>query len=214
MLRFNIFGITVNIQPAFWLIMAMIGGAFPLLSSPSTVGLINLIVFIGAGFVSILTHELGHALVMKRFRSAPQIILHGMGGVMISAGHPLKKSQSFRVIITGPLAQIILGLIAFFILEKVAPESFPTPQSHFFVFYLMCVSIFWALINLLPIYPLDGGLLLKTLLNKPRIVYLISIITISLLGVFCLRTGNFFGLIILIMLGVENFKAFKALKGS
>ncbi len=212
MLRFSIFGITVNIQPMFWLIMAMIGGAIPLLSKPTTAGLVNLIVFIGAGFLSILIHELGHALTMKRFRKAPEIILHGMGGIMVSSGPALKKSQNFWVIIMGPLAQFGIGSLALILLTKVNIDIFPTPQSRMFIVYLMSISFFWSLLNLLPIYPLDGGLLLKNFLKKTRLVHLISLITIGLLILICLKIGQIFSIIILLMLGSENYKAFQTLK--
>ena len=59
MIRFNLFGIPVQVQPWFWLTLVLIGGG---VGANTADELLLLALFVVAGFVSILVHELGHAL--------------------------------------------------------------------------------------------------------------------------------------------------------
>lgn len=209
MIRFRLFGITIHVQPFFWLIMAYLGGGVRLLTNPSSDDLVKTVVFIVAGFISIVVHELGHALMMQKYGRIPQVVLHGMGGVAISSGVPLSRMQNFLVTLMGPVAQVILGLIALFILKTVG-SNFPPGYSEQFVTNLCYVSIFWALINLIPIHPLDGGQLLASLVgpSRKKIVHIVGIIIGGLALAYMLMSGwGMLGVIIVGMLIFDNIKA-------
>ena len=196
--------------------MAIFGGGIDLLGNPSQEGLYKMLVFMAAGFLSILVHELGHGLMMKRYGRQPDIILHGLGGVAISQGRALSRMESFLVTIMGPLAQIALGCIAFGIFVAVGPSAFPTVQSLHFVESLYFVSFFWALINLIPIFPLDGGQILSIALGpkRQRAVHVTSIVIAGLMVGYLLANGivAIFGLVILAMLIMDNVKALKGVR--
>ena len=72
--HFQVLGIPVRVSPMFWLGSAILGaggtGRFWLMC-------------IGCVFVSILVHELGHALVMRRFGESPRVVLTLFGGLAI-----------------------------------------------------------------------------------------------------------------------------------
>lgn len=210
MISFRLLGISIHVQPFFWLIMAFIGGGGILLSHPTTEALVHTLVFMAAGFISIVIHEMGHALMMRKYGRIPQIILHGYGGVAISTGSPFTRFQSFLVSISGPALQASLGVIALLILKTVGAETFPTDQSQKFVINLMNVSFYWALINLIPIHPLDGGQILEAVLGPKRrkAVHYIGI-TIGIIAlIFMIKIGaSLFGLIIVGYLTYNNFKA-------
>lgn len=196
MLSFRLFGFPVHIQPFFWLIMAFIGGGQRLLSNPTTADLINVLVFMAAGFISILVHELGHAFMMRKYGRQPQIVLHGMGGVAMSSGAPLSRGQSIAMTFAGPLIQLVLWALAYFILKQVGDAgNFPTTQSYQFVYFLMKISFFWAVINLIPINPLDGGQILASLVGpkKQKLVHIIGII-IGLALIFFLYVAGYHSL--------------------
>ncbi len=199
----------MQVQPFFLLIMAYIGGGSALLSEFSTENLYKVLVFVAAGFLSIIVHELGHALMMKRYGRLPQIVLHGMGGVAISTGTPFTKKQNLLVTIMGPAAQIALGLIALLIYRSI--DKFPTEQSAHFVFSLCSVSLFWAVLNLIPIFPLDGGQILGTLLGDKRRkgVHIFSIVLAGGIIALLLINGQtpLFALLILGLLIFDNVKA-------
>ena len=71
-LRFSVLGIPVRVHPTFWFIGLLLGSATPQLSLVA--------IWIGCLFLSILVHELGHALAARSFGWPPDIVLHGFGG--------------------------------------------------------------------------------------------------------------------------------------
>ncbi len=214
MLRFRLFGIPIFVQPFFWVIMALFGGGVEVLQTPSSQGFVNVIVFIAAGFLSVLVHEMGHALVNRRYGRHPHIILHGLGGVAISQGPRLSRVQNILMIAAGPGLQILLGIIALIIIRTVGPEdSFPTQQSYHFVHSLMYISIAWAVLNLIPIYPLDGGQILSNILGprRSKITHIVSIV-VGVGAILLLLLGGslpFFAILILGMLVYDNIRAIK-----
>lgn len=183
MLRFTIFNIPVTVQPWFWLILGLLGGGF---SADTRQEIFRLILFVVAGFVSILIHELGHALTAKHYGQDRKIVLHGMGGLAIyTGGRHLSRRQDFAVIAGGPAVQLILGLLAVAIL-RTFPEM--VLDGRYVLRMLAFISIILALVNLLPIYPLDGGQLLNAMLGpeKRRTTLTVSVATGAAVCIYCL----------------------------
>ena len=207
-MNFKLFGIPIQVQAFFWFVMAYLGGGIKLLSAPTSTALVSTAVFVGAGFLSILVHELGHALMMKKFGRHPHIVLHGMGGYAMSSGVSFSRWQNILVTLMGPMAQFGLAGVALFILNQVS--SFPTPQSEAFVRNIYTVSIWWATINLVPIFPLDGGQLMLAIFGERRkkVVHFISIfIGVALIILMLMNGLGMMGMLILGMLVFENIKA-------
>jgi stage IV sporulation protein FB len=113
--------------------------------------------------VSILVHELGHALVAKRYRLNPKILLHGWGGLCYH-DRAERDRHDVLIIAAGPLAGLLLGVVVFllslFVVDLI-PEGRPRSIAELAVEYLLYVNIFWSFVNLLPIWPLDGGQLFR-----------------------------------------------------
>lgn len=106
-LRFSVLGIPVRVHPMFWLVGALLGsGAGPQL------GVIA--IWIGCLFVSILVHELGHALAARSFGWPPDIVLHGFGGfARYSPGFGYTRRRAIWISFAGPLAGFGLFAIVF-----------------------------------------------------------------------------------------------------
>ena len=66
MIQFSLFGIPVRVEPIFWLTLALIGGG---LSARDSESLLVVALFVLAGFVSVLIHEMGHALICLLYTS-------------------------------------------------------------------------------------------------------------------------------------------------
>ena len=152
-LRFRILGFPVRVHPLFWIVMALLGDFA--INDP-VLGPAGILVWVACGFVSILVHELGHALASRAYGSPSQIILVAFGGVAISP-YPVQAGwQRLSVALAGPMAGFaLLGLV-------VASEvAFDWAQIHPALKraadYLTYINLFWNLFNLLPIWPLDGG---------------------------------------------------------
>ncbi len=180
MLSFKIFGIPVSVQPWFWLTMLFIGGG---LSAKNSTEMMEVAIFMVAGFISILVHELGHALTIRKYQQPTAITLVAFGGF---ASYPMgvfDRKQNFLVTAAGPAIQIALGLLMIFLLTIVPfpPKSF----LRLLVVNLAQISLIWAIFNCLPIYPMDGGQMLAAILGpkRERSVYLIGTIFAIIIGV-------------------------------
>jgi len=165
MFRFQIFGIPVQVQPFFWIVLFFLGGGLRE-QSWNALGLLEVALFVLAGFLSIMVHELGHALTGKAFGAPTAITLHGFGGYASFPSGSFTRKQNFAVTFAGPAAQIALGLavlgLHFFL-------RMPSPALAGFVADLAWISLVWAVINLLPVVPLDGGHLVLSALGPARI---------------------------------------------
>ncbi|MBF8262920.1 MAG: hypothetical protein HW387_585 [Parachlamydiales bacterium] len=145
--------IPIAIQPFFWLFAAMIG----YINSQTLVGTL---IWIGIILISVLFHEFGHALTAVAFRQKAQIQLVSLGGLTTYQGPKLKFWQQFIIVLDGPLAGIALFFIASLILKIPLP-----PVLYGIVAMIRIVNLFWSILNLLPVLPLDGGQLLRIALE-------------------------------------------------
>ena len=183
-LNFHLFGIPIRVHPLFWLITALFGA-----SSGSVLGVL---IWIPAVFVSILLHELGHALAMRRFGQVPQIVLH-IGGGATSAepfywGNrpvvvPLTPGQDILISLAGPGAGFLLtalviaavaaagGTVGILMTAGILPLpvvrfSAGAGMAEWIANTFLWINFFWGLVNLLPVSPLDGGNIARAVLLR------------------------------------------------
>jgi len=176
--NFVLFGFPVRIHPYFWLVAFLLGfgGAS---GGNMRWALLWLLVWTSALFVSILVHELGHAIVMRRFGFSPWITLHGFGGlasydtggtfgtrspdtmgqILISAAGPaagfiLAAVISAALILTGHQLTLQFG-VGFGV--GIMMDEVGSRIATDFIRSVLDICMIWGLVNLLPIYPLDGG---------------------------------------------------------
>jgi len=183
-LRFSIFGIPVRVHPLFWLIALLLGS--------SSTNFMDVLIWVVAIFISILIHELGHALAMRWFGQSSQIILHFAGGLTTPqpaawgsgwANVALTANQEIFITLAGPgagflFAAILLaltGILGGSIVITTLLGFIPMPIAGFpggnsvinlLIVSLLWVNIFWGLINLVPVHPLDGGNVARHLFIK------------------------------------------------
>lgn len=123
-------------------------------------GLPVILAFVLALTISVLVHEFGHAFVARRFKLNPQVMLHGWGGLCM---HERAKSDrdDALIIAAGPAAGLALaGLVA--LAEAVIPlEIQANPFLNVFLYFMWLINFWWSLVNLLPLFPLDGGQLFR-----------------------------------------------------
>lgn len=206
MVHFRIFGIPVQVQPFFWISLVIIGGA---LDANSPTAILQVGLFTVAGFISVLIHELGHALTARKFGATSEIVLQAFGGYAAYSGVRLSRPQSFAVTAAGPAVQILLGLIVWFSLPHL-PEM--APNAAYFLVRLMEISIIWAVLNLLPVLPLDGGRMLDTILGPERIRVTLWITIIVAAGLAILALKMTSSILLPIFMGMFAWQAWQALR--
>ncbi|MNX53384.1 putative zinc metalloprotease Rip3 [compost metagenome] len=129
------------------------------------------VIFILSVFVTVLLHELGHALMAKKYKiQTKDITLLPIGGLARLERLPEKPTEELLVAFAGPLVNIVLAFITgLFISLPQTPEEFTAIVSNgvnadnFFLNFFM-VNIWLALFNLIPAFPMDGGRVLRALL--------------------------------------------------
>jgi len=150
----NRWQIPIAIHPLFWLSAAILGWLYGQ-SVAAT------LIWIGIILGSVLIHELGHALTAVFFGQKAKIQLVAFGGLTTyDGGPPLKFWQQFVIVFNGPLFGFGLCFLATFALK--APLS---PFMHEVFRSVQLANFLWSAVNLLPVLPLDGGQLLRIVLE-------------------------------------------------
>lgn len=234
-LRFSVAGFPVRVHPLFWVIAILLGSGS---GNP-----LMILVWIVVVFVSILVHELGHAFAFRRYGTESHILLHFSGGLTIPqsaslgggyASAELTPNQHIFVSLAGPFAGfalaglilavgaamggelIVTSLLGFIPIPLVLMPYETGILNEVFLTFLW-VNIFWGLINLLPVFPLDGGQVSRYFFIQRdpwdglRTSLWISVITGGALAVFGLL---FLGSIYMAFLfGFLAFQSFQMLQG-
>ena len=119
-------------------------------------------------FTSIVLHELGHAIVARRYGMKIRgITLFIFGGVAEMDDEPPSARAEFMVAIAGPLVSVWIGMMCFLISR--AGEVAGWPEAVWGVFnYLAIINTIVVVFNLVPAFPLDGGRMLRSALWKRK----------------------------------------------
>jgi Zn-dependent protease len=206
-LRFSLFGIPVRVHPLFWLVGVLFGW---------DAADFNLtLIWVGCCFVSILVHELGHALSAQAFGWPPEIVLYALGGFATFVptwGYTLLRA--IAVLLAGPGAGFLLfGLVN--ALVKMMELNGTTPNYYTGVMFanLVFINLWWGLVNLLPVYPLDGGQISRELFThwqgRRGVTNSLRLSLISGVGVALLAytSGQTYAAILFAVLAIESFQA-------
>jgi Zn-dependent protease len=153
-LRWRMFGIPCRIHPTFWMFSAILGWNWLQL------GFGYLLLWVACTLVSVLFHELGHVTAGLLCGQPGRIILYSFGGLAVGNYHHVRPWQRIGIYLAGPAAGFILyGLVYLFhltLLDRIDP-AFGNRYLRIAVIMLLFMNLFWNLLNLLPVFPLDGG---------------------------------------------------------
>lgn len=196
-MKFRFLNIPVFIHPTFWVFLLLFTN---ILFKPT----IESIILGAVMFFSLLVHEYGHALTALYFGAKPSIILEAFGGRAEYNGSGITPKQQFIITLNGPLFESILIFLSYSLLQSGVFDH--SPLIHYLLTVTMRLNILWCLLNLIPIVPLDGGMLLRYMLIRKfgaqgrRASILIGLLTSTLLAPYLLFKGLvFFGALLLIM---------------
>lgn len=209
-LQFNLFGIPVRIHPMFWLLTIVMGW------NPEHPQV--MIVWTVCVFVSILVHELGHALTAQAFGWPPEIVLYGMGGLAVFQAD--WRRTTWKMVLTllaGPGAGFLLYAAlkcAIFTADLCGYDFAEAPEMLLYaIMFLQYINLFWGLVNLLPVFPLDGGQITRELLLRyvPRRAIEYSLKSTMLVGGLValgfFRLNQPFAAMLFAMMAVESYLA-------
>ena len=179
-LHFRVLGIPVRIHPLFWLVILV----FRLRDAPGEIA-----IWMIAVVVSVVIHELGHALTQRHFGGRPRIVLYSLGGLAICEDCDRSSRAQILISLAGPAAGFAFALLLLVLLRVMGQgvalevanrviyqvgnvegatgirllgvgiywQELVNSNAQRMVGNLLFINILWGLVNLLPIYPLDGG---------------------------------------------------------
>jgi stage IV sporulation protein FB len=182
-LHWRIFGIDFRVKPGFWLVNLLFGYFYVKIFRDVDKNLFAYLgLWLACAFVSILVHELGHVIMGRLFGAHSNIVLQAMGGAAIGDFPRLRPWQRILVSAAGPA----LGLAFFaFVNYGLSPyaskldlqmgwgEWGRVVAGRMFLPFieegvgfrppgmLLIMNLIWNLFNLIPIIPLDGGMIMR-----------------------------------------------------
>lgn len=150
--NFRLFGFPVRIHPLFWLMGVLLG------YGDVDLGIQYVAIWVVVAFVSLLVHELGHALAFRRFGVDSHIVLWMFGGLAVPYSAVYRRWRRIVVSLAGPFAGFALcGLV--YASNQLVPWADQEQSLPLWVLYrsLILVNLAWGVMNLFPVFPLDGG---------------------------------------------------------
>jgi len=197
----RIAGIPVGLNLSVFVIVAILvfglaAGRFPEVFPGRSFGLYLAAAVVAAVlfFVSLLAHELAHAIVAQRNGiEVDGITLWLFGGVARLRSEPQSPGADFRIAVVGPLTSLALAVVFGAIAMAIQLAGGTGLPVGVFA-YLSGVNVVLAVFNLIPAAPLDGGRLLRAALWHWRHDRLAAAVTAA-------RAGQVFGYL-LVALGI------------
>jgi stage IV sporulation protein FB len=179
---FRLFGFPFRIHWMFWVVTLVLSISLQERTPPAEV-----VIWMVAVTISIIAHELGHAFLQRHYGGRPRIVLYGMGGLAICEDCDRGSRSQILIALAGPFAGFTIALTIFVLLRvtghglllelfgRTILETGPlegaigfpglgifwrplaNESANRMVANLLQINILWGLVNLLPVYPLDGG---------------------------------------------------------
>jgi Zn-dependent protease/predicted transcriptional regulator len=118
-------------------------------------------------FVTLLAHELSHALVARtRGLTTKAITLFALGGVAQIEKEPEDAKTEFLVGIVGPFSSAVIGCLSLAVAWALGWRMGAAPETslHAMFVWLGYINLSLAAFNMIPGYPLDGGRILRSIL--------------------------------------------------
>ncbi len=181
-------GIDLYLHPSALILWLLAAGA-------TGGGLFDVLPMVVALFGSITLHELGHALMARRYGIGTQdITLSLIGGIARLNRMPRSAGPEMLIALAGPAVNVVIAAASAVLIRLTTVAGVPLDSSlRWFLFQVLGLNVVLLVFNLLPIFPMDGGRVLRALLSgwlgRTRATEIASI-----LGQICAVVGGVVGL--------------------
>jgi Zn-dependent protease len=212
----SVFGSPLYIEPSFFILLVV----FIFIDLQRGVAIEKALLWAPTLFFSVIVHELGHAAMIAALGFGRSLIaLGGFGGVTVNArsGRPW---QNILISLAGPVAGALFGLVLMVALYNIRFLQTDRMMSAWFPMMIL-VNFAWAVFNLLPIYPLDGGKIMRdgtswfmTNQRSFQITTWVSMILALVLAIAGLAQRNYFTAAIAASLLLDNYQRWDRYKQS
>ncbi len=235
-LYFELFGVPVLIKPGSWIVLALLGGGLGISSGADVSGVLIFMVAgmlcllvhefghalsgraLGGGEPSIEIAGLGGATYTPYPpRTRMGYFFMVLAGPLASLGLGILGGFIFGLLYLGnPIAGIVISLLeplgisigdwAYVpLVDAIASGQLSIfALNCFYTLFMICT--YWSIFNLLPIFPLDGGKLLGTLIDNYRIAAMVGLVLCGVLCVLCTICGMWFNMMLCGYLAAINWQ--------
>lgn len=192
------FGIDLYLHWSFWLLPAWFFLSH--LGDGMSVA-VSWVVFILTVFGCVLLHELGHALMAAHFRIGTRdITLYPIGGVARLEGTGTRPSEELFIALAGPAVNVAIAAVLGLGLAVLGMPLLASPTDELWQAFpqaLMATNIGLVIFNMLPAFPMDGGRVLRAVLEMvvgrleaTRLAAWVGAVLAGLFGLGGIVTGN------------------------
>ncbi len=204
------------------------------LSSNSIAAYTGVLLFMMAGFISVLGHELGHALTGWKFGGGRVWIkLWAFGGLAYQEGARLNRRNRCAMILAGPGVGLLMAVISILVLFVIfpAPEAilrmkiylaytmvphadmltiFPDDRPIYgFINAMIWVNLWWSILNLVPVFPLDGGQFMDQFVKSRKKMHMISMAACGVVILIMLSLNMTMGLLFFAYFAYINYNGYR-----
>ena len=161
----RLFGIQIRVHATFLLIVVLVWAGS---TEPGGMGPANAMLWLAVVFVCITAHELSHSVVASsRGIRVRAIVLLPIGGVSEMESMSESASDEFAVSVVGPLTSLAIAIAAGVMAVGAGSPLLPIrlfdgPLLPRIAWFNLVIAMF----NMLPAFPLDGGRVLRSLLER------------------------------------------------
>lgn len=204
--EFRLAGIPVRIEPAFLLVLVLLGLPQPWF---------HVATWVVVASVSVLLHELGHAVAFRAYGVSPSITLHGLGGLTSGSGD-LTSRQRIVVSLAGPFSALFLFGVPAVLLARAGVAD--SGDARVVLYQVIWINVGWSLLNLVPVLPLDGGQVFLDVCDivthgrGRRTAEIVSVVVAVGLGLWAFSAGLLFGAVMAAALAGINLSQLRKVK--
>ncbi len=171
----RLFGIEIRIHLTFLFLLVFVWGTEA--ATQNATAALRGLALVGVIFLSVVLHELGHALVARGSGiPAKSIILLPIGGITIlDEAHVIPTApdawkRDIRIAVAGPLVNLVIAGLTALVLVAAIPHfslmTRPLVHSGALLRSIVWANVYLGLFNLLPAYPMDGGRVLRAIFAR------------------------------------------------
>jgi Zn-dependent protease len=154
-------GIDIYVHATFLAVFLLFPGAF----DGGSLSPLNVLLVLSV-FGCVLLHELGHALMARRFGiETHDITLYPIGGVARLARMPRAPGAELLIALAGPAVNFAIAVALFPLLVVAGFDLTSASTMGVFVAEVLYVNLGLGLFNLVPAFPMDGGRVLRATLS-------------------------------------------------
>lgn len=164
---FRVFGIQLAIHVSFLLLLAYFG--WEGWQEAGATGALWSLLVVTLFFGCVVLHELGHSLTARRYGvQVPRILLMPIGGMAEFDRIPRQPAAELLITIAGPAMNFVLVAVLLPLVwhDLWSEQSVPAYGSQMTLIQLALGNLVMGTFNLLPVFPMDGGRILRALLAR------------------------------------------------